>query len=135
MGKFGRLKQAWSSITGRLILGVVVVHLLLTPLLFYGILLIVQQSFESQFVDQVRNNTLLYLQLLTGVIEDGSEEDVPLHRMSLGQWRETFAICAKRQKIVGNQFSAGSDQAGRQCRLARSAKRRHDDAFAAQRYA
>jgi two-component system NtrC family sensor kinase len=75
MGKFGRLKQAWSSITGRLILGVVVVHLLLTPLLFYGILLIVQQSFESQFVDQVRNNTLLYLQLLTGVIEDGSEED------------------------------------------------------------
>ena len=41
MDKFEHLKRLWSSITGRLILGVVIVHLVLTPLLFYGILLIV----------------------------------------------------------------------------------------------
>ena len=75
MVKFRRLKRLWSSITGRLVLGVFVVHLLLTPLLFYGILLIVQQSFENQFVDQVRNNTLLYSQLLTAVVEGGSDLD------------------------------------------------------------
>ena len=69
MGKFDRLKRLRSSITGRLILGVVIVHLVLTPLLFYGILLIVERSFESQFIDQVRNNTLLYAELLKPVIE------------------------------------------------------------------
>jgi PAS domain S-box-containing protein len=73
MGKFDRLKRLRSSITGRLILGVVIVHLVLTPLLFYGILLIVERSFESQFIDQVRNNTLLYAELLRPAVE---EEDL-----------------------------------------------------------
>ena len=70
MEKFEQLKRVWSSITGRLILGVFIVHLSLTPLLFYGILLIVERSFESQFVDQVRNNTLLYSDLLKPIVED-----------------------------------------------------------------
>ena len=75
MDKFGRLKRALSGITGRLILGVVAIHALLTPLLFYGILLIVERSFESRFVDQVRNNTLLYSELLFAIIEKGDDEE------------------------------------------------------------
>lgn len=71
MGQFERLKRLWSSITGRLVLGVIIVHLILTPLLFYGILLIVERSFESRFVDQVRNNTQLYAELLGRIIEEG----------------------------------------------------------------
>jgi len=74
MDKLEQLKRLWSSITGRLILGVVIVHLVLTPLLFYGILLIVERSFESRFVDQVRNNTLLYAELLNPIIEEGDEQ-------------------------------------------------------------
>ncbi|MDH3441045.1 MAG: PAS domain S-box protein, partial [Gammaproteobacteria bacterium] len=74
MGKFGRLKRLWSSITGRLVLGVIIVHLILTPLLFYGILLIVERSFESQFVDQVRNNTQLYAELLRRIVEEDDEQ-------------------------------------------------------------
>jgi PAS domain S-box-containing protein len=70
MGKLEQLKRLWSSITGRLILGIFIVHLALTPLLFYGILLIVERSFESQFVDQVRNNTLLHSDLLKPLVED-----------------------------------------------------------------
>lgn len=70
MGKLERLKRLQSSITGRLILGVVIVHVVLTPLLFYGILLIVERSFESRFIDEVRNNTLLYAKLLRPVIEE-----------------------------------------------------------------
>jgi len=53
-----------------MILGVFVVHILLTPLLFFGILLIVERSFESQFIDQVRNNTLLYSELLKPAVEN-----------------------------------------------------------------
>jgi two-component system NtrC family sensor kinase len=74
MDKLEQLKRLWSSITGRLILGVVIVHLVLTPLLFYGILLIVERSFESQFIDQVRNNTLLYAELLNPIIEQEDEQ-------------------------------------------------------------
>jgi PAS domain S-box-containing protein len=68
------MKRAWSGITGRLILGVVAVHLALTPVLFYGILLIVERSFESRFVDQVRNNTLLYSKLFIPVLEENDEQ-------------------------------------------------------------
>jgi len=74
MDKLEQLKRLWSSITGRLILGVIVVHVVLTPLLFYGILLIVERSFESQFIDQVRNNTLLYAELLKPSIEEEDEQ-------------------------------------------------------------
>jgi len=52
-----------------MILGVFIVHIALTPLLFFGILLIVERSFESQFIDQVRNNTLLYSELLKPAVE------------------------------------------------------------------
>ena len=55
-------------------MGVVIVHLVLTPLLFYGILLIVERSFESQFIDQVRNNTLLYVELLKPAVEEGDPQ-------------------------------------------------------------
>jgi PAS domain S-box-containing protein len=74
MDKLEHLKRLWSSITGRLILGVIIVHLVLTPLLFYGILLIVERSFESRFIDQVRNNTLLYAELLKPIIEEEDEQ-------------------------------------------------------------
>ncbi len=53
-----------------MILGVIIVHIMLTPLLFFGILLIVERSFESQFVDQVRNDTLLYSELLKPAVEN-----------------------------------------------------------------
>jgi len=53
-----------------MILGVFIVHIPLTPLLFFGILLIVERSFESQFIDQVRNNTLLYSELLKPAVEN-----------------------------------------------------------------
>ena len=74
MDKLEKLRRLWWSITGRLILGVVIVHLVLTPLLFYGILLIVERSFESRFIDQVRNNTLLYAELLKPSIEEEDEQ-------------------------------------------------------------
>jgi len=69
MVRLEKLKRLWLSITGRMILGIFIIHILLTPLLFYGIMLIVERSFESQFIDQVRNNTLLYSELLRPAVE------------------------------------------------------------------
>jgi PAS domain S-box-containing protein len=69
MDKLEQLKRILSSITGRLILGVIIVHITLTPLLFYGILLIVERSFESRFIDQVRKNTLLYSEAFQPIVE------------------------------------------------------------------
>ncbi|MDH3991173.1 MAG: hypothetical protein OEV34_18710, partial [Gammaproteobacteria bacterium] len=93
MDRIRRLRRLWSSITGRLILGVVVMHLVLTPILFYGILLIVERSFESRFVDQVRKNTLLYAELLRPIVERGD----------VGE-RETFLY---ETKISGDVVYAG----------------------------
>ena len=69
MDRRKRLKQFWHSFTGRMILGVFLLHVLLTPMLFYGILLIVERSFESQFIDQVRNDSLLYASLMKPAAE------------------------------------------------------------------
>ena len=45
------------------------IHIPLTPLLFYGIMLIVERSVESQFIDQVRNEARLYSELLEPAVE------------------------------------------------------------------
>ena len=70
MDRLEQLKRVWLSITGRMILGIFIIHIPLTPLLFYGIMLIVVRSFESQFIDQVRNEVLLYSELLAPAVED-----------------------------------------------------------------
>jgi len=75
VARLKQLRRAWQSITGRMMLGVFIVHVILTPVLFYGILLIVERSFESQFVDQVRNNTLLYSELIKPAAEDQDTQE------------------------------------------------------------
>jgi len=70
MDRLDRLKRVGHSITGRLVLGLLIIHIPLTPLLFYGILLIVERSLESEFIGQVRNDTLLYATLLKPAVEN-----------------------------------------------------------------
>jgi len=54
-----------------MILGVLAIQIVLTPLLFYGILHFIERGLQSQFVDQVRNNTHLYATLIeSAVVED-----------------------------------------------------------------
>jgi PAS domain S-box-containing protein len=57
-----------------MILGVLVIQIVLTPLLFYGILHFIERSLQSQFIDQVRNNTHLYATLIASAVV---EEDIP----------------------------------------------------------
>src|SRR3990172_3553417 len=79
MGQTERLIRFFGTFTGRMILGVLLIHILLTPLLFFGILLIVERSFESQFIDQVRNDTLLYASLLKpAVVNKDQQQQIEL---------------------------------------------------------
>ena len=74
MGRHGRIIQFWQSYTGRMIFGVLAIQILLTPLLFYGILHFVERGFQSQFIDQVRNNTYLYAAAMHPSV---GEENIP----------------------------------------------------------
>jgi len=57
MGTRGLLKQFRRSIIGRMMVGLLAVQIILTPVLFYGILSFIERGFQSQFVDQVRKST------------------------------------------------------------------------------
>jgi len=67
------LKRPWQSFTGRMVLGLLVIQIGLTPLLFYGILDFIEHGLQEQFVDQVRSKTRLYATLMeTAILEDDS---------------------------------------------------------------
>jgi len=65
------LKRPWQSFTGRMVLGLLIVQVGLTPLLFYGILDFIERGLQEQFVDQVRSKTRLYATLMKAAIQDG----------------------------------------------------------------
>ncbi len=67
-----RLNVFWQSYTGRMVLGVLFIHVLLIPVLFYGLLFIVERNIQSQFIDQLRNNTFLYSALMKDAIEQNN---------------------------------------------------------------
>ncbi len=47
------------SLTARLLLGLLAIHAILLPLLFVGLLYIVKQGYQTQFVEQVRSSAYL----------------------------------------------------------------------------
>jgi len=54
-----------------MVIGLLMIQVALTPLLFYGILNFIERGFESQFLDQVRSNTRLYATLMEAAIQQG----------------------------------------------------------------
>ncbi|MEE8321264.1 MAG: PAS domain S-box protein, partial [Gammaproteobacteria bacterium] len=50
------------------------IQIFLTPVLFYGILYFIERGFQSQFIDQVRNNTYLYAAAMHPSV---GEENIP----------------------------------------------------------
>jgi PAS domain S-box-containing protein len=70
-------RHFWRSFSGHMIIGLLAIQVLLTPLLFYGILQFIERGLESQFVDQVRNDTFLYGALLeSAVLEQNTEKQI-----------------------------------------------------------
>ena len=63
MGRLEQLGKFWNGLTGRMILGVFCIHLLLAPLFFFGVLLIFERTYQTKFIDRVRSDTSLYASL------------------------------------------------------------------------
>lgn len=64
MAKPGRLSRFINSLTGRLTLGLLAIHALLLPLLLTGVVLLVREGYQNQFVNQVRLDSHLFASLL-----------------------------------------------------------------------
>ena len=61
------MKWLLQSLTGRMLLAVVGIHLLLVPLLFTHLLRLVESDFQAQFVDQVRSDAMWVASLVKGM--------------------------------------------------------------------
>jgi len=72
MGRLRKIMFFSRSFTGRMIVGILLTQVVLAPLLFYGILFFVERGFQSQFVDQVRNNTFFYAALMKPAVVVGN---------------------------------------------------------------
>ena len=65
MSRSTRAKQFFSSYTGRMLIGMLAIHTILVPLVFVGVLLILQQDYQSQFVNNARSQSYLLATLIS----------------------------------------------------------------------
>ncbi|MEO5573195.1 MAG: diguanylate cyclase [Gammaproteobacteria bacterium] len=64
MGRLAAVKNLVNTLTARMVLGIVLIHALLVPLWFGGLLFIVKSGYEAQFINQVRNESRLFAVLV-----------------------------------------------------------------------
>lgn len=60
-----RAKRFFSSYTGRMLLGMLTIHTILVPLVFVGVLLLLQHDYQSQFVNNARSQSYLLANLIS----------------------------------------------------------------------
>ncbi|HEC13305.1 MAG TPA: EAL domain-containing protein [Acidiferrobacteraceae bacterium] len=94
------------SLTGRLMLGLLLIHLVLIPLLFGGMYFIVRQGYETHFVNHVRSDAHQFSSMATYVLRTGGlekliEESLLTGRLILAEVRNQN----KREIII----TAGQD--------------------------
>jgi len=65
VARFPRISRFFRSYNGRLALVVVGIHLLLVPVLLFGIYRVIKPGLEAQFVNHVRSDALLFSNLVT----------------------------------------------------------------------
>lgn len=72
------------SFTGRLLLGVLLIHVLLVPLLFGGVLYLMKSGYQDQFVDQARGDAFLLAKLVAQDIDRPDKLKALVDEMLLG---------------------------------------------------
>jgi diguanylate cyclase (GGDEF)-like protein/PAS domain S-box-containing protein len=65
MTKSTKPKRFLSSYTGRMLLGMLAIHTILVPLVFVGVLLILQHDYQSLFVNNARSQSYLLANLIS----------------------------------------------------------------------
>jgi diguanylate cyclase (GGDEF)-like protein/PAS domain S-box-containing protein len=58
-------KHFFSSYTGRMLFGMLIIHTILVPLVFVGVLLLLQHDYQSQFVNNARSQSYLLANLIS----------------------------------------------------------------------
>ncbi|MFP5344064.1 MAG: putative bifunctional diguanylate cyclase/phosphodiesterase [Gammaproteobacteria bacterium] len=83
MAKPGGIARFINSLTGRLTLGLLAIHALMLPMLLAGVVLLVKEGYQNQFVNQVRLDSHLFASLLA---QDQNEQRLRqlLHDAVLG---------------------------------------------------
>jgi len=103
MARFRRLSRFLRSFNSRLILMVVGIHLLLIPVLLFGIYRVIKPSMEAQFVNHVRSDALMFSNLVTPRLHHNINDIQSLLGEFLLNGRLAFA------EIVSEQGSILSD--------------------------
>lgn len=71
-----RLGRFTTSLFGHLLLGAVIIQAILAPALFFGLIEIVNQGYQLQFVNYARSNTFLFRSLVEGQISTESSQNL-----------------------------------------------------------
>jgi diguanylate cyclase (GGDEF)-like protein/PAS domain S-box-containing protein len=80
--------QTWrffSSYTGRMLLGMLAIHTILVPLVFVGVLLILQHDYQSQFVNNARSQSYLLASLISENPEPARVKSIINDQLLAGQ--------------------------------------------------
>ena len=73
MSRSNRARHFFSSYTGRMLIGMLAIHTILVPLVFVGVLLILEQDYQSLFINNARSQSYL---LATLISEDPRPERI-----------------------------------------------------------
>lgn len=65
MSRSARTVRFFSSYTGRMLIGMLAIHTILVPLVFVGVLRILQQDYQSQFINNARSQSYLLATLIS----------------------------------------------------------------------
>ena len=85
MARPNRVKAFIASLTGRMLLGMLVIHALLVPLLFSGVIFFIKEGYQAQFIQQVRSNSQLLAALFAEEMAQTPPEQLLANTLSSGQ--------------------------------------------------
>ena len=98
-----RNQAFFSSYTGRMLFGMLIIHTILVPLVFVGMLLLLQHDYQSQFV----NNARLVLSTNINEVHDMAVALEHMRSKLVARERE-IALHAARQSAVLETADEGS---------------------------
>ena len=85
MARSNRVIAFFASLTGRMLLGMLVIHAFLVPLLYYGVISLTKEGYQTQFIQQVRSNSQLFAVLFAQEIAQKSPEEMVSGALQSGQ--------------------------------------------------
>jgi len=65
MSQHTKLPRILHTLTGRMVLGELLIHMALIPILFVSIVSIVKEGYQTRFIDQVRTDSRLFAALIS----------------------------------------------------------------------